>query len=302
MYAVSVLTLGRRGGAKFTYALPLNEPGKKLSLREGLSYVLPRAIYTHPSFKIDMMWVPIATILRLLGLLAVTIGSGTVLGWLQLQFGPSLLAIPDGRLAIVLQVIIMLLSRDFARFLWHYQAHKVPFFWEFHKVHHTAEVLHPFGVRTHPVDMLLRNTYMGGGGALIAGTLFYVIGMQFNPTSAYLFSGVVAILGVIEHFEHSHVSLSFGRLLGRFIYSPYLHQFHHGAAPEHNTVNLGIAGGLTLWDRLFGTLYVPKWGERLVWGVSLTELGPNNPHQTLWGLFWTPFVAALHTLRRPASK
>jgi sterol desaturase/sphingolipid hydroxylase (fatty acid hydroxylase superfamily) len=299
LYAVSVTTMRKRGGAKFTYSVPIDPPGDKVTLMGGLKYVLPRAIYTHPSFKIDMLWTPFATVLRLAGVLTVTLGAGVVQAWLSRKIGTSFIAIPDGYLAVALQVVILLLARDFSRYMWHYQAHSVRFFWEFHKVHHSAEVLHPFGVRTHPVDLFLRNSYIGIGGAVLAGGLMFVLGMTYSPTAGYIFTGIISVLGLFEHFEHSHVSLSFGKYVGRYIYSPYLHQFHHGAGLEHRDVNLGIAGGLTLWDRLFGTYYLPKEGEKVIWGSSLEELGENNPHRTIWGLFWTPFVEAFR-LRKSA--
>jgi sterol desaturase/sphingolipid hydroxylase (fatty acid hydroxylase superfamily) len=298
LYVATVLTRGKAGAARFKYSVPIENPGEKLSIRGGLRYVLPPAIYTHPSFKIDMMWIPFSLTLRLLGLLTVTVGTGAVIAWLQLKFGHGPTLFPEGNLAIAFQVVVLLLARDFSRFLWHYQAHMVPFFWEFHKVHHSAEVLHPFRVRTHPVDLFLRNAYMGVGGASIAGGLFYLLGMEYSALAANIFAGIVGALHLIEHFEHSHVSLSFGNFLGQFFYAPYLHQFHHGASPEHRSVNLGLAGGLTLWDRMFGTLYWPKDGEKIVWGASPEELGENNPHRTLWGLFWTPFVGAFRSLRR----
>ena len=43
---------------------------------------------------------------------------------------------------VLLQVLFTLLGADIARFAWHYQGHKVPFFWAFHKGHHSPEVLH----------------------------------------------------------------------------------------------------------------------------------------------------------------
>ena len=177
LYAVSVTTMRKRGGARFSYSVPIDPPGDKVSLLGGLKYVLPRAIYTHPSFKIDMLWTPFATVLRLAGVLTVTLGAGVVQGWLYRKAGPSVLTIPEGYLAIGLQVVLLLLARDFTRYMWHYQAHSVRFFWEFHKVHHSAEVLHPFGVRTHPVDLFLRNSYIGVGGALLAGSAMYLLGM-----------------------------------------------------------------------------------------------------------------------------
>jgi sterol desaturase/sphingolipid hydroxylase (fatty acid hydroxylase superfamily) len=297
LYMLAVLTRGRSGAARFSYPVKLDEPGDKLSFMGGLRYVLPPAIYRHPSFRIDMMWIPFSLSLRLMGLLTVTLGSATVLLWLGDNLGPSRLAVAPGDLSTVLQVIIMLVARDFSRFMWHYAAHKVPFFWAFHKVHHSAEVLHPFTVRTHPVDTFLRSLYMGGGGALIAGGLFYVLGIQYSIAAANTFAGIVGALHLIEHFEHTHVSFSFGRFMGKIFYAPHLHQFHHGASERHRSVNLGIAGGLTLWDRMFGTLYWPEDGEKIVWGASLDELNEKNPHRTIWGLFWTPFVDAFEALR-----
>ena len=66
-------------------------------------------------------------------------------------------------------------------------------------------------------------------------------------------------------------------------------------------VNLGISGGLILWDKLFGTLHRPVAGEQIVWGASLEELGEHNPHRTLKGFVVGPFIAAFKTLRRPGA-
>jgi sterol desaturase/sphingolipid hydroxylase (fatty acid hydroxylase superfamily) len=298
-YWLTVRWFGKSGVNRFTYALPIEEPGQKQgSFWSPLKYLVPKSFVTHPSFKIDLMWMPFGWVLSFLGLFAITLGTGTVAGWLTQKLGPSLLAIPDGALSITLQVVIILLGRDLGRFAWHYQGHAVPFFWEFHKGHHSAEVLHPFGVRTHPIDMIVRNTYMGAGGGLIAGTAIYLLGLNFSLTAASYAATVLAVFQVAENFEHSHISISFGKTLDRFFYAPYMHHFHHGALERHYNKNLGIVGGLTLWDYLCGTLYRPTQGELIVWGASMDELGEKNPHRTLWGFFWTPFVEAFKTLRR----
>ena len=297
-YALTVMWFGRRGVARFSYALPIEEPGPSVSLLGGLKYMLPKSFFTHPSFKIDMLWMPFSWVLNFFGLLGVTLGAGAVQGWLVRQFGHSPLTIPDTGFVVAFQVAVVLVARDIGRFAWHYQAHLVPFFWEFHKGHHSAEVLHPFGVRTHPVDMFIRNTYTAVGAALIGGALFYVLGMAYSVTAASYVATALAFLVLLEQFEHSHVSISFGKTLDRFFYAPYMHHFHHGALPQHMNVNLGITGGLTLWDYLVGTLYWPKQGEPIVWGSTMEELGENNPHRTLRGFFFGPFIAAFQTLRR----
>jgi sterol desaturase/sphingolipid hydroxylase (fatty acid hydroxylase superfamily) len=298
IYAFSVRSLGRWSAQRFSYPYPIDEPGEKFSMLGGLKYMMPRSFYKHPSFRFDMTWLPFSIVLGFFGLLGTTIGAGVVQGWLLHRFGRAPLAIPEGGLAIALQVIIMLVARDFGRFVWHYQGHTVPFFWEFHKGHHSAEVLHPFGVRTHPVDMFIRNTYTGLGGGLIAGSLIYLLGMSVSITAASYVATVLGVLATFEHFEHSHVRLPFGKALERVFYAPYLHHFHHGARPEHMNVNLGISGGLIFWDKLFGTYYRPTQGEQIVWGASLEELGEHNPHRTLKGFVVGPFIEAFRTLRR----
>ena len=298
IYAVSLRRRGRPGADRFSYAHFSEEPGDRFSLWSGFKFLLPGSFYRHPSFRFDMLWLPFSVVLNFFGLLGVTLGPGIVQNWLQQQFGHSPVQFPDGGLAIALQVTLVLLARDFGRFLWHYQGHVIPFFWEFHKGHHSAEVLHPFGVRTHPVDMFIRNTYTGVGSGLIAGTLIYALGMNYTVVTASYVTLALAIFLVGEIFEHTHVRVSFGKTLNRIFYAPYMHHFHHGARPEHMNVNLGITGGLTLWDYLFGTLYWPKPGEQIVWGASMEELGQNNPHRTLKGFFVGPFVAAFQSLRR----
>jgi sterol desaturase/sphingolipid hydroxylase (fatty acid hydroxylase superfamily) len=301
VYTLSVLWLDRKGSQRFSYPHPVEEPGSRFSLGAGVRYVLPRSFYTHPSFRIDMMWLPFSIVLSFLGLLGATLGAGVVGDWLTQRVGSSPLHIPEGSFAIALQTLIIIVARDFGRFMWHYQGHSLPFFWEFHKGHHSAEVLHPFGVRTHPVDMFIRNTYTGAGGGLIAGTLFWILGTKFSMQAASYVTAWLTILALLERFEHSHVRIGFGKWLDRFFYAPYMHHFHHGALPQHMNVNLGITGGLLLWDKLFGTLYWPQPGEKIVWGASPEELGENNPHRTLWGFFFGPFIAAFRTLRRAPS-
>ncbi len=298
VYAFSLTRRGKPGTERFSYAQPIEAPGHELSLAGAFRYLLPASFYKHPSFRFDMLWMPFNVVLGFWGLLGVTLGPAIVQTWLLRHLGHSPLNLPENGFTIALQVILVLLARDFGRFMWHYQGHVVPFFWEFHKGHHSAEILHPFGVRTHPVDMFIRNTYTGVGSGLIAGGLIYALGMSYSVTSIYVVTLCLAVFGVLEIFEHTHVRISFGRTFNRIFYAPFMHHFHHGALPQHMNVNLGIAGGLTLWDYLFGTLYWPRTGEDIVWGASMEELGENNPHRTLKGFIVGPFVAAFRALRR----
>jgi sterol desaturase/sphingolipid hydroxylase (fatty acid hydroxylase superfamily) len=279
------------------YAVFVRNRGERLSLRAGLKFLLPSSIYGNPSFRVDVCSLPLEMGLNMLALAALTIGAAAVQGWLLLRLGHSPITIPAGGFAVALQVVVTLLAVDFARFLWHYQGHKVPFFWAFHHGHHSAEVLHPFFVRTHPVDAIIRWGYMYGGGGLLGGTLIYLLGMQASATAAAYVAAIGTFVALLQHFEHSHVRVSFGRL-NRFFYSPYMHHIHHGALVKHHDKNLGLTGGLTLWDHLFGTLYLPHPQEEVPIGSSLEELGANNPHRNIVLFLLEPFQAAAASLRR----
>jgi sterol desaturase/sphingolipid hydroxylase (fatty acid hydroxylase superfamily) len=284
------------------YAWNVRRPGERFSLVSGLRYLLPKSIYGHASFRIDMMALPFQIALNFFVLVGLTVGATSAYGWFLHRFGHSPLAVPDGWISVLLQVLITMEAADFCRFLWHYQGHKVPFFWAFHHGHHSAEVLHPFSVRTHPVDMILRMIYTGGGGGLLAGALMYLFAVAPSPAGTSWTAGIAVLVAALAVFEHNHVRLSFGKTLDRFFYAPCMHQIHHSALPQHQDKNLGLTGGVIFWDWLFGTLYRPTPDEKLVWGSTLQELGENNPHRTLRGFFIGPLKGAAQTLRKPASR
>lgn len=277
---------------------------KDASLVNAVRYLLPARIYTHRSFLVDLSMVPVAWFLSIAIYSSLILGAGAVQIWLLGKFGPLPWSPGDGGAAVFLQIVFTLLGADIARFAWHYQAHFVPFFWEFHKGHHTPEVLHPVMIRTHPVDMIIRLGYMQVGGGMLGGGLMYLCGVNASATAASCMVVIAAMLHILQMFEHSHVPISFGKTLDLIFYSPHYHPFHHSALPRHRNKNLGITGGLALWDRLFGTLHVPEPGEmdEIVYGSTLMELGDRNPHRTLLRFLAGPFMAAGRTLRPKSRK
>ena len=278
--------------------LAVRKRGERFSLWSGIKYLLPVEVYRTPSVKVDLMMVPIQGVLNFVLFTGLAIGSGVVEIWLVEQLGPTPWKVSIGWPAVTLHVVFTLVAADAARFVWHYHAHHVPFLWEFHKGHHSAEALHPVFVRTHPVDMFIRLVYMNVGGGILGGGLMYIAGVEASATGASWLVVLGLIIHCLQEFEHSHVALSFGKTLDRVFYAPHFHRIHHSALVAHANKNLGFTGGLCLWDRLAGTLYLPKPGEHMVYGASLEELGENNPHRTLMRFLASPFAAAVKTLRR----
>src|SRR6185503_15877369 len=151
----------------------------------------------------------------------------------------------------------------------HYLSHRVPFIWEFHRVHHTAEVLSPItNFRVHPVDTILFQNFM----AIVIGVTGGVVSYLLNtPLSFFNVNGInvilLAFVFVTVHLQHSHFWIAATGPLGRVFMSPAHHQFHHSDNPIHFDKNFGSC--LAVWDWMFGTLRVPSAKrERLVFGVG----------------------------------
>ena len=55
--------------------------------------------------------------------------------------------------------------------------HRIPALWEFHKVHHSAEVLTPITFyRSHPVDMLVQTVAEALASGIVTSVFLYVFG------------------------------------------------------------------------------------------------------------------------------
>ena len=174
------------------------------------------------------------------------------------------------------------LAYEFGYWLDHYLKHKVPFFWAFHKVHHSADSLSPLtNFRVHPIDSIVFYNIV----ALLLGSTEALVNHAFgHPTAPFNIWGrnILLLAGAIllTHLQHTHLWLSFTGRIGKLILSPAHHQIHHSMNPAHYDRNFGST--LAVWDLLFGTLYVPsKRREKLSFGVE--GLG-YDPHTAKGGL------------------
>jgi len=188
--------------------------------------------------------------------------------------------------------VALFLAYELAYWIDHYLSHRIPLLWEFHKVHHTAEVLSPLTVfRVHPVDSVVFYNILGIFLGVTGGALSYLqLGSPFavGSTNAIL----LAFVFVTVHLQHSHVWIAATGPLGRVILSPAHHQIHHSDNPIHFDKNFGSC--LSVWDWLFGTLHLPeRKRERLNFGVATRA----RTHHTAVGGLVTPFIRALQRLR-----
>lgn len=274
------------------------------ALQRAAREVFDPRVFFHRSAVVDYKLVYINSLMSVaglgLGIASVEAIAQWGAGGLTRVFGPSP-ALPASLLAGVAITLSMALAFDFANFYFHWLQHRIPFLWELHKVHHSAEVLTPLtALRVHPLAAILGSQFI----AICLG----VPGAVF----AYLYDGPAAevtILGVnaviffwhtllANHLAHTQVWVMFPRGIREIFYSPALHLIHHSADPRHAGKNLGFC--FAFWDRLAGTLYQPQDGERqdLVLGIdpeSMSEL------QTTWQLYWTP-IRNILVRRKPDTR
>ncbi len=186
----------------------------------------------------------------------------------------------------------LFLAYEFGYWFDHYLSHRIPLLWDFHKVHHTAEVLSPLtNFRVHPIDSLVFGNILGLSLGITGGVLtFLQLGRPFEVGGTNLI--LVAFFFITVHLQHSHVWIATTGLLGRVIMSPAHHQIHHSDSPKHFNKNFGSC--LSIWDWVFGTLHVPdRKRERLTFGVTTRA----REHHTAVGSLLVPFVQAAKRLR-----
>ena len=267
------------------------------SLPAFFKFLFPKNIWLHDSAKQDYkLWV-LNKVLKaflfgpiVLTMVPIALGLS---GFLETSFGnfePYVLA--HWQIVAIFTTALFLVD-DFTRFLLHWILHKVPFLWEFHKVHHSAKVLTPFTIyRSHPVESYFYACRMAIVQGIVVGVGYYLFGAtlsMYDVLGANLFVFIFNFFG--SNLRHSHVWLSWGDTLESVFISPAQHQVHHSNNPIHFDRNLGSA--LAIWDRLFGTLIKASAAEKISIGVGKYDAG----HDSIIAIYLKPFSKAFKSLK-----
>jgi len=169
------------------------------------------------------------------------------------------------------QVLAVFLLSSF----WQYWAHRIEhtsdFLWKLHGYHHSVTNVQVSNVLvSNVIDFAIRN--------VIGGLLLSLVG--FNPIA-------VVISGILDlnygNFSHSNTSFK-GGWMNYIFNGPDVHRWHHSTTfPDDPKFRYGcnFGVGVTFWDILCGTFYLPK-DERgaVIPPPSLGHPGgyPDEPH------------------------
>ena len=190
------------------------------------------------------------------------------------------------------------LVNDFRKY-WVHRAFHSRWLWAFHKVHHSASVLVPVTAsRIHFVEDLAGKLAASITIGAFAGVFWYACGAEISRYTLFGVTYLVFVFNALAaNLRHTHVWLSFGPTIEHLVNSPAQHQIHHSDAPRHFNKNFGT--NLSLWDWLFGTLYVTRaTPEPLRFGTGEQD---DERYLTLYSLIVTPFVETARKLR-PAKR
>jgi sterol desaturase/sphingolipid hydroxylase (fatty acid hydroxylase superfamily) len=252
------------------------------------NFLFPREVYGWNAVKVDLGFVYLDRIIYLLAIVPLydamfRAGSWLATRGLQASVAPHQWSWTETQLnwAYSLGYFVLL---DFSVFFPHWLQHKLSWLWEFHKVHHSATSMTPVTVyRMHPIDYVVN---LGTSGLLLGlfrGGFFHLFDnakvVKVLEANVFLF----LFYAVGFNLRHSHVWLPFGRQVSRVFISPAMHQIHHSSAEKHFDKNFGFF--LSIWDQLFGTLYIPQGKEQLQLGLAD---GTTAEYRSVSALFWLP--------------
>lgn len=141
-----------------------------------------------------------------------------------------------------LEVALAVVLLDYTLYVWHVLTHRVPALWRFHLVHHAdLDMDASTALRFHFGELIIS----------VAWRAAQVLLIGVSPQSLAVWQN---FLFVSILFHHSNVRLPFEveHALNRLIVTPRMHGIHHSVVREERDANW--SSGLTLWDKLHGTL------------------------------------------------
>ncbi len=252
-------------------------------------YIFNKKIWLSKSAFIDYKYFFFNGIIKVV-LIAPLVNTWWYLGvsindWMEESFGFSKTLLSENELIVYYTLTLVVLS-DLLIYLIHLAMHKIPFLWEFHKIHHSATTLNPITqYRLHPVELIVNNIALVLLSSFLVGFFdYYYAGSVKAATYLEVNIFVVLFLFWGSSLRHSHVKLKYFHFLERFLLSPFQHQLHHSDNPAHFDKNMGSK--LAIWDWIFGTLVRSSQVTKIRFGLGKSE---EKNYNSFFKTLYMPF-------------
>lgn len=166
-----------------------------------------------------------------------------------------------------------ILLLDIWTYSWHRMNHVIPFFWRFHRVHHSDNKMDVSTAgRFHLGEILF--------SSLLRIPLIVLFGVYLWELVLY----EILMFAVVQ-FHHSNVGLpeKADRILRILIVTPNMHRVHHSRWQPETDSNYSSL--LSCWDRLAKTFQINPKPETIQLGLDSYD---QTEDQTLKGMLKTP--------------
>lgn len=263
-----------------------------------LKWLMPRDVIFHPSAVTDYVYFIVNRLLRAFVYLQVF----TLVPWINVwalglmieTWGPIDMSTAPSWFWTLVVTLVIALVMDFALWFGHWLFHVVPELWEFHKVHHSAEVMTPItAARMHPVEEIVDALIASVAIGVVHAACIYVLGPAMIILTLFELNVIlVAFYVAAFNLRHSHVFLRYPGWLQYVFVSPAQHQIHHSRAPEHWNRNMGFI--FAFWDWAAGTLVAPRQHMDIAFGLGN---GEDGTWRGVGVLYLRPFAGAWARVR-----
>jgi sterol desaturase/sphingolipid hydroxylase (fatty acid hydroxylase superfamily) len=170
------------------------------------------------------------------------------------------------------QLLLLFVVRDFVQWNTHRLLHRVPFLWEIHKVHHSVREM---GFAAH-----LR--YHFGENIVYRSIEYLPLAMIGFGIQDFILVHLFTV--VIGHLNHANIYLPLGPL--KYIFnSPQMHIWHHSKEMPKGSYGVNYGLTLSIWDYLFGTVWMPSDGRDIKLGFDEVDTYPHGFFQQMWKPF-----------------
>ncbi len=172
----------------------------------------------------------------------------------------------------IISLLIFFLISDFIQWITHRMLHRVPLFWNFHKVHHSVKQMgFAAHLRYHWMEPVIYKSMLYIPLAIIGG---------FTIQDVFIVHFFAITIG---HLNHANLGWDYGVL--KYVFNnPKMHIWHHSKKmPNKYGMNFGIT--LSVWDYIFRTNYIPSDGRDIELGFEDDEKFPTDfVHQETYPL------------------
>jgi sterol desaturase/sphingolipid hydroxylase (fatty acid hydroxylase superfamily) len=282
---------------------------QKSSIRQSfIKYLFPKKIWASKSAVVDYSFFCFNSLIKII-LIGPYIIVGFYIAFYINEFLLQLFGFPSNSLGvtqtIILYTITLTIVGDFFTYIVHNLMHRIPFLWEFHKVHHSATSLNPITqYRIHPFELIINNVRGIVVFGLVTGIFDYLSGHSIDKLlflGANVFHFLFLLFGA--NLRHSHVKLKYPKLIEYIFISPFQHQIHHSVQPKHFNKNMGSK--FAFWDYIFGTLVLSQSTSRIKFGIPKEDLKYNSFLGSLINPFLKPIFKIskyLKSIKRQKQK